>query len=91
MSTQNINLSLPADIVYEVKSLPNTEDSINSKLLLSLAIGMFVSREISLAKAAELSGRNLVEFMEILKKHGIPAVVYTEEMLEDDMKFVLGM
>jgi len=90
MSTQNINLSLPTDIIYEVKSLPNIEDSINSKLMLSLAIGMFVSREISLAKAAELAGKNLIDFMEILKKHGVPAVVYTEEMFEDDLKFALG-
>jgi len=91
MSTQNINLSLPTDIIYEVKSLPNIEDSINSKLMLSLAIGMFVSREISLAKAAELAGKNLVDFMDILKKRGIPAVVYTEEMFEDDLKFALGL
>ena len=88
MSTQNINLSVPTDIIYEMKTLPDIEDSINSKLMLSLAIGMFVSREISLAKAAQLAGINLMDFMGILKKHGIPAVVYTEGMFEDDLKAV---
>jgi len=84
---QNISLSIPDDIVFEVKSLPRGEATINAKLQLSLAIGMFVSQEISLARAAQLAGKDLVDFMNILKELNIPAFTYTEDMLEDDLKF----
>jgi len=84
---QNISLAIPDDIVYEIKSLPNHETAITDKLYLSLAIGMFVSREISLAKAADLAKKSILEFMEILKLWNIPAVTYTEEMLDDDLRF----
>ncbi len=87
---QNISLSIPDDIVFEVKSMPKRGATINDKFQLSLAIGMFVSQEISLAKAAQLSGKNLFEFMSILKELGIPSFNYTEDMLEDDLKFANG-
>ena len=84
---QNISLAIPDDIVYEIKSLPKRETTIADKLHLSLAIGMFVSHEISLAKAAQLANKNIVEFMDILKTLDIPIVVYTDEMLDDDLRF----
>ena len=42
---------------------------------------------MSLAKAAELSGQSLMEFMGTLKFLGISSIVYTEEMLQDDVAF----
>jgi predicted HTH domain antitoxin len=83
----NINLEIPEDILFEVKSLPKGETKINDKLQLSLAVGMFVSQEISLAKAAELAKKNLGEFMDILKERELPSFFYTEDMLDDDLKF----
>ena len=87
---QNISLSIPDDIVFEMKSLSKREATINAKLQSSLAIGMFVSQEISLARAAQLAGKNLVDFMDILNGLGIPALNYTEDMLDDDLKFAEG-
>lgn len=84
---QNISLAIPDDIVFEIKSFPKMETAIHDKLQLSLAIGMFVSGEISLAKSAELAGKNLAEFMNILLGLGIPSLNYTEDMLCDDLKF----
>ena len=52
---------------------------------------MFISQEISLAKAAELAKKNLIEFIDILKERGIPSFFYTEDMFEDDLKFVEGV
>lgn len=86
----NISLEIPDDVVFEVKSSPQRETKIKDKLQLSLAIGMFVSQEISLAKAAELAKKNLVEFIDILKERNVPSFFYTEDMLEDDIKFVNG-
>ena len=61
--------------------------AVNEKLQSRLAIGMFVSQEISLAKAAQLAGQSISEFMDTLKGLGIPSVSYTEDMLLDDFKF----
>ena len=85
---QNIRLSIPDEIIFEVSSLPNREKALHEKFKLRLAIGMFVSQEISLAKAAQLAGQSLEEFMDTIKGLGIPAVSYTEDMFHDDMKFV---
>jgi len=40
---QNISLSIPDDIIFEINSLQKRGLTINAKLQLSLAIGMFVS------------------------------------------------
>jgi predicted HTH domain antitoxin len=84
---QNISLAIPDDIVFEVCSLPGKDKAVNEKLQSRLAIGMFVSQEISLAKAAQLAGQSISEFMDTLKGLGIPSVSYTEDMLLDDLKF----
>jgi len=85
---RNVSLAIPDDVYFEVNSLPSRDTALNAKLQLRLAIGMFVSQEVSLAKAAQLAGQNLAEFMDTLKSLGIPSVVYTEEMYLDDMKVV---
>ena len=84
---QSISLMMPDDLIYEIKSLPKREAAIADKLHLSLAIGMFVSHEISLARAAGLANKNIVEFMDILRALNIPLVVYTDDMLDDDLYF----
>ena len=83
----SVNLEIPDDIIFEVKSLPKRETKINDKLQLSLAIGMFVSQEISLAKAAELAKKNLALFIDILRERNLSSFSYTEDMFDDDLKF----
>jgi len=84
---QNVNLAIPDDIIFEVSSLPNRDRAVHEKLQLRLAIGMFVSQEISLAKAAQLAGQTLSEFIDTLKGLSIPSFSYTDDMLLDDLKF----
>jgi predicted HTH domain antitoxin len=86
----NISLTIPDDIVFEVKSMLPKDKSLNALLQLSLAIGMFVSQEISLARAAQLAEKSLDSFISILNERGIPALNYSEDMLEDDLKFAEG-
>ena len=82
-----MSLTIPDDIMYEVKSLPSDGRTVNEKLQLHLAIGMYVSNEISLAKAAQLAGQNISEFIDILIGLSIPTLNYTEDMLLDDLRF----
>ena len=85
---RNVSLAIPDDVFYEMNSLPNREMALNEKLQIIFAIGMFVSQEVSLSKAAQLAGQNLAEFMDTLKSRGIPSITYTEEMLLEDMKTI---
>ena len=84
----NVVLSLPDDMSNIIRSSTNRNENVLEKSQLYLAIGLFVSQEISLARASELAGKKLDEFMAILKSHDIPAVYYDEDMLEDDLKFI---
>jgi predicted HTH domain antitoxin len=87
---QNVSLAIPDDIIFEVSALPGQERAVSEKLKRRLAIGMFVSQEISLAKAAELAGQPIVEFIDTLRGLGIAAFRYTDEMLVDDLRFATG-
>ncbi|MDR3667845.1 MAG: UPF0175 family protein [Ignavibacteriaceae bacterium] len=83
-----INMYLPEDVLLEINALHIEGKTLEDKLKLNLSIGLFVSKDISLGKAAQLAGKSLSEFINILNHLNIPAVEYTEDMYEDDLKFM---
>jgi len=83
-----VNLSIPDEVIYEFKSSGKRGDNLDNRLRLNLAIGLFVNQEMSLAKCAQMSGLDLVDFMNVLQNIGIPSLYYSEEMLSDDLMFV---
>jgi predicted HTH domain antitoxin len=87
MNQKAVNMNLPEDILFEINSMHIEGKTLEDKLKLNLAIGFFVSRDISLGKAAQLAGKSLSEFINTLNHLNIPAVEYSEEMYEDDIKF----
>lgn len=87
MNQRTVSMNLPEDILYEIDALHIQGQTLEDKLKLNLAIGLFVSKDISLAKASQLAGKSLSEFITMLNFLNIPAVEYTEEMYEDDVKF----
>ncbi len=88
MNQKAVNLYLPEDVLLEINALHIEGKTLEDKLKLNLSIGLFVSKDISLGKAAQLAGKSLSEFINILNHLNIPAVEYTEEMYEDDLKFM---
>lgn len=58
--------------------------SIDEKVKLSLSIGLFVEKSVTLERAAELAGIPLAQFIEILRVKKIPWMEFTEEHLEED-------
>jgi predicted HTH domain antitoxin len=86
MNTVSVELS--DSLVFQVKLTPRYGNAVSEKMQMLVAIGLFVSREVSIAKAAELAGQSLMEFMGTLKLLGIPAFIYTDEMFEEDKEFV---
>ena len=75
-------VNLPTEFLPLFNSLDGT--NIDSKVKISLAIGLFVEKQVTLARAAELSGKTLGEFIDLLRSKRIPWVEYTEEQLKDD-------
>jgi predicted HTH domain antitoxin len=88
MEPQTVIMQVPADILLEIDSLPIEGKTLEEKLKLSLAIGLFVSKDISLAKAAQLAEKPIDRFIEILGSINIPAVEYSEEIYRDDLSFI---
>lgn len=59
-------------------------NTIDNKLRTSLAISFFVEKSVTLEKAAELAGKPLTEFIEILQDKGIPWMEYSEDNIAED-------
>jgi len=91
MHERTVSVSIPPDLYAELGNMPSYYGKRRQKLQVSLAVGMFVSKEISLARAAEYAGMALADFMDLLNNLNVPAVDYTEEMLEDDLGFAKGL
>ncbi|WP_160680578.1 UPF0175 family protein [Clostridium sp. C8-1-8] len=58
--------------------------SLDDKVNLSIAIGLFVSRNVTLARAAELAELSIGEFIDVLTRQGIAWGEYSEEMEKMD-------
>lgn len=58
--------------------------SLDDKVNLSIAIGLFVSKNVTLARAAELAELSLGEFIDVLTRQGISWGEYSEEMEKMD-------
>lgn len=77
-------MNIPDDFVPIINSL-GVGTSLDDRIRLSLAIGLFVSKAVSLAQAAQLTGRSLLDFMEILRSRGLNWGEYSEEQqCQDD-------
>ena len=79
--------TLKLDTINEFLPLLQKADfgvSIEEKFRVVMAIGLFSDKLVTLARAAELSGKSLSVFIEILNRKGIPWMEYTEESLEQD-------
>lgn len=63
-------------------------NNIDAKVKTSLAIGMFIEKQVSLARAAELAEQPLADFIDLLKSKNIPWMEYTEEHLDDDCQVI---
>lgn len=60
--------------------------SVDENVRISLAISLFVGKTVSLAKASEIAGLSINDFIYILKTKNIPWSEYTEsDLLRDDI------
>ncbi len=67
-------------------AVPFDETLIKSGLLLSLAIKLYKDDVVSLSKAAKLASYSIEAFTKELAKQNIPAIQYSVDELENELK-----
>lgn len=80
---QDVQVNIPSDFVPFVSLLKDGK-TVDEKVKLSLSIGLFLSKTVTLAKAAELAGKSLWKFIDILKSQGIFWGEYGQEQERQD-------
>ena len=78
-----MNVHLPNEIISILEKRGNGKN-LNDKVRLSLTIGMFVEKTVTLECASELAGRSLSNFIDILRAKSIPWMEYTNDHVADD-------
>ncbi len=86
MEMESFQVNLPKEFFPLLDALDGP--NIDTKVKVSLALGLFVNKEVTLARAAELSGKSLGEFIDFLRSKNIPWMEYTEEHLKDDERAI---
>jgi len=78
MAVNQFQVTLPNDFMPFIQQLKDGKTT-DDKVTLSLAIGMFLSKQVTLAKASELASKSVWEFVDVLKSLGIPWGEYSED------------
>lgn len=73
-----IGLDLSNDLIPLIEDL-GLSKSLNDNITISIAIALFTSRSVSLARAAEIAEIDLVDFMDLLTNKNIPWNEYTDD------------
>jgi predicted HTH domain antitoxin len=73
-----VDLNISNDLIPLIEDL-GLSKSLNDNITISIAIALFTSRSVSLARAAEIAEMELADFMTLLKNKNIPWSEYTED------------
>ena len=79
----SIQVNLPGEFMPFLGRLKDGKTT-DEKVALSLAVGMYLSKQITMAKAAELAHMDMWAFVDALKSQGIPWGEYSDESLAWD-------
>ena len=85
--SKNIDIKISEDLVPYLYILKGGE-TVSDKLTLSAVVGLFTTKVITLEKAAELTGKSIWDFIDILKVYGIPWGEYEEDDMDMDDVFL---
>lgn len=80
---KSLNVSLSAEMV-DLMADSIQGKSLEDNLKTILAISFYVTNTVSLAKASELAGMSLSEFIQVLQLKGVPWSEYTKSEMEAD-------
>ncbi len=83
MDVSSLDIKVSKELVPYICTIKDGE-TVADKVNLSLILGLFTSQVITLEKAAELAGKSVWDFIEILKSYHIPGGEYTEDEMQMD-------
>jgi predicted HTH domain antitoxin len=78
-----VDLNLSNDLIPLIEDL-GLSKSLSGNITISIAIALFTSKSVSLARAAEIAEMDLADFMTLLKNKNIPWNEYTEDEFHFD-------
>ncbi|WP_019007200.1 UPF0175 family protein [Cohnella laeviribosi] len=78
----HFTVSLPDTLKPFVEKL-GSGNSLDEKIKLSVVIGLFTGKMVTLERAAELANQSLSDFIDLLHSRGIPWMEYGEEEEEE--------
>lgn len=81
LKESKLHVSIKSDLL---SLLSGNDQTLDENINISLAIYLYTGKHITLARAAELSGKSVSDFIEILTDHNIPWAEYTEEHRKQD-------
>ena len=85
--TTHVHLELPADLIPILDQL-GAGRTVDDHVRISLAIGLYTSHSVSLARAADIANQSLADFIHILQQRQISWTQYDDEALAHDVAFV---
>ena len=83
LEKNSMNVHIPKEIINILEKSASGKN-LDEKVRLSLAIGLFVEKTVTLERASELAGKSLANFIDVLRAKRIPWMEYTEEHLAED-------
>lgn len=83
MDVSSLDIKISQELVPYICTIKDGE-TVADKANLSLILGLIASQVITLEKAAELAGKSVWDFIEILKSYHIPWGEYTEDEMQMD-------
>lgn len=83
---ESFQINVPKEFLPLIDELEGP--NLDAKAKVSLSLGLFVNKQVTVARAAELSGKSLGEFIDLLRSKNIPWMEYTEEHLNDDQRAI---
>lgn len=83
LEKNSTNVHIPPEIISILEKSASGKN-LDEKIRLSLAIGLFVDKTVTLERASELAGKSIANFIDLLRVKRIPWMEYTEEHLAED-------
>lgn len=83
MDISSLDIRVSKELIPYICAVKDGE-TVTDKANLSLILGLFASKMVTLEKASELAGKSVWDFVEVLKAYSIPWGEYTEDELQMD-------
>lgn len=82
----NVMVGIPQELIDPLGQSVLASLDEAQRVRAALAIHLFTSEQVSLGRAAELAGYGLVDFQDLLRRLGIPVVIYDRDEYDRDQK-----